>query len=424
MAAAGHSTWSASATSRNWACPGALALGAKVPEAAESEAAGWGTACHAVSEACLSDGRDAVEWIDRRVATEEHDFVVDEEMAETAQTYIDYVRGRCAAYEAETGQKAELLIERRFSLEKLDPPFDAGGTADAVIYFPLWSLLEVIDLKGGRGVVVEIHENKQTRTYGLGAVLTLPHLKVARVRSTIVQPRAQHKDGVIRFEEFDIVELMEWTSDLVAVMHRSHAAGVAYDNILGDVSRDAWGKEFLAVGEHCGFCPARAICPAQEAAALDAAGVWFTDADEPRLRNTPDELDPTRLARVLDMADMIESWLNACRALAHRLAENGKTVPGYQLVDRIGRRRWIDEDDVFVGLVAAGMTMDDLFERKLKSPAQIEKALGAARKRALEPTLKALIEKPLTGTNLVRSDKTTRPAVTPGPSPLLTAIED
>lgn len=421
-----HATWAASSTARNWACAGALALSAKVPAQPESEAAAWGTACHAISEDCLRNGRDAVEWIGRTIKTKEHEIEVDEEMADTAQTYIDYVLGQLGRADIRTPMpetRPSCFIEQRFTLDQLKPPFDAGGTADAVIYNPNTKTLEVIDLKGGRGVVVEVENNKQLRTYGLGAMLAFPKLDIDRIRVTIVQPRAGHKDGIIRSEEFSPVDLMEWTTDLLAAMDRAKTAGDELANIKGELSREAWGKSHLRTGEHCRFCPAAAICPAQEQASLDAAGVWFDDLDKPQLRNTPDELDPERLAKVLDMADMIESWLSAVRALAHRLAETGTEIPNYQLVEKIGRRKWRDEDDVVMGLSAAGVLVEELYDRKLKSPAQVEKTLGAKRKKALEAVLTSLTEKPVTGTNLVRADKTTRPAITAGPQKHLTAIE-
>jgi hypothetical protein len=415
MAGRSHSTWSASSTARNWGCPGALALCAKVPEQPESEPAAWGTACHEVSEDCLREGRDPTEWIGRTIRTKEHAIEVDEEMAETARTYVDYVRGRFGASALNV-----LHIEQRFSLAALNPPFDAGGTADAVIYHANERRLEVIDLKGGRGVVVEAEGNKQLRTYALGAVLANPALDVGTVQVTIVQPRAGR--DAIRSEEFDPVELMEWTSDLMQAMRSSALAMEAYGEVRGEVSREEWGETNLRAGEHCRFCPARAICPAQEKAALDAAGVWFDDLDQPQLKNAPDELDPARLARVLDAAGMIEDWLNAVRALAHNLAQAGTEIPGYVLVEKIGRRRWKDEAAAEVAL--SDLPDDVVFETKLRSIAQIEKALGAKRKREFEGLLSSLVETPVTGLNLVRAGKTTRPAVKGGSAhSLLSPVE-
>jgi hypothetical protein len=418
-----HATWSASASARLWACPGSLALSAKVPPQPSGAAAQWGTACHTVSEDCLRNGREPEEWIGRTVDVGDGKVECDEEMADTAKVYVDYVRERRGGVDNTGDYVNPLFIEQRFNLAALTPPFDAGGTGDAVIHLAAEKLLEIVDLKGGRGVVVEAEGNKQMRTYALGAMLAFPKLDVDAVKVTIVQPRAPHKDGRIRSEEFHVADLMEWTADLLAAMRESKAAEERYATIKGDLSREEWGAAYLSTGEHCTFCPARAICPAQEKAALDAAGVFFNDRDEPTLRNTPDELDPTRLAKVLDMADMIESWLNACRALAHTLAEGGTDIPGYQLVEKIGRRKWTDEDMVVAGLTAAGMGVDDLYERKLKSPSQVEKTLGSKRKKKLASTLEALTEKPITGLNLVRADKTSRPAVVAGPTKFLSVID-
>jgi hypothetical protein len=368
-----------------------------------------------VSEDCLREGRDPTEWIGRTIRTKEHAIEVDEEMAETARTYVDYVRGRFGASALNV-----LHIEQRFSLAALNPPFDAGGTADAVIYHANERRLEVIDLKGGRGVVVEAEGNKQLRTYALGAVLANPALDVGTVQVTIVQPRAGR--DAIRSEEFDPVELMEWTSDLMDAMRSSSLAMAAYAEVRGEVSREEWGETNLRAGEHCRFCPARAICPTQEKAALEAAGVWFDDLDQPQLKNAPDELDPARLARVLDAAGMIEDWLNAVRALAHNLAQAGTEIPGYVLVEKIGRRRWKDEAAAEVAL--SDLPDDVVFETKLRSIAQIEKALGAKRKREFEGLLSSLVETPVTGLNLVRAGKTTRPAVKGGSAhSLLSPVE-
>ena len=395
-----HATWSASATERNWNCPGALALTMDLPDDT-SEAADWGTCCHQIAEACLRDGREAAEWIGQTVKGKKHSFECDDEMAETTQVYVDYVCDRMAEYEAETGDKAILMIEQRFSLADLKPPFDAGGTGDAVIIFPLWKLIEVVDLKGGRGVRVAADENKQLRTYGLGAMLANRGVKVARIKATIIQPRTDRQP---KSEEFHVADLVEWTGDLLGAMNTSKAALLAKP----DMVEAEWSAAFLKPGNHCvkTFCKARAFCPAYQKSVYDAAGVWFDDLDQPRLANAPDAMSPEALAQALDAADMIEGWVNAVRAYAHAQAEMGVTIPAYMLVERIGRRRWKDEAGAEAKLKAL---VDEPYTKKLVSPAQAEKLLG--KKRAGE--IADLIEKPVTGSNLVRADKTTRPAIPP-----------
>lgn len=407
-----HARWSASATARNWACPGALTLieSLDLPEE-ESEPAAWGTACHEVSEMCLLEDRDAIEFVDRVIKTKSHAITVDEELAETSQVYVGYVRGRMAQYKAETGEDALLFVERKFKLDDLNPPYPAGGTGDAIIYFPKWKLLEIVDLKGGRGVVVEATNNKQARTYALGAMLEFKGFDVEKVMSTIVQPRAPHKSGVIRSETIHIIDLMEWSHDLLERMHLSRAATDAFHACKGNsVKLDEWAEEYLTPGDHCSntFCDARGACPKLKNIALQKAGVFFDDLDQPTLKNTPDMLSVEELAKVLDAADMIEGFIKAARSLAHTLAESGTEVPNYILVEKIGRRKFmLDETELKSELLKRGGKAEDIFaEPKLKPMTQLEKVFGKGK-------LDDLIEKPVTGTNLVRADKTTREAVKP-----------
>lgn len=399
-----HARWAASSTARNWACPGALTLVESIatPEK-ENKAAAWGTACHQVAEACLRQNIDAAQLIGTVQTTKEHRFEVDEEMADTAQMYVDYVQSSGAL-------ASKLHIEQRFSLDALDPPYEAGGTADAVIYDGVGRHIEVVDLKGGRGVVVEVEDNKQLRTYALGVMLANPGLDVDTVTVTIVQPRAAHKDGRIRSETFRIAELVEWTADLLAAMRRAKQA----ENDFVEKPLAAWTQEYLSAGEHCKFCRAAGICPALEQRAMDAAGVWFDDLDQPRISNAPSAMSPEELSKKLDLLDVIAEWMNAVRATAQQQAEGGVVIPNYQLSETIGHRKFTDEDQVKVLLcMEAGVSDDDLYTRKFKSPAQVEKLLGAKRLRAVKDKLDALTVRPVTGTNLVRATKTTRPAVQP-----------
>ena len=412
-AARDHAQWSASATDRNWHCAGALALTMDLPEQTNS-AADWGTVCHEISELCLRDGVDAVSFIGTTRKGKEFSFEVDDEMADTAQMYVDYCRKRIGAYKAETGKNALVFVEEKFSLAALNPPFEAGGTGDCVMIFPDWQTLEVVDLKGGRGVVVEAKGNPQGRTYGLGAVLKHTGHTIRKIIVTIVQPRAGHPDGRIRSDVFDMADLVEWTTDLMAAMHRAKASFDAQNHIGHDgYTEAAWSAEFLSAGGHCKFCKAAGFCPALEQKATDAAGIWFDDLDKPRISNSPDAMSPEKLAQTLDMLDMIDDWCNAVRAHAHREAEAGTVIPGYQLVEKIGNRAWkADVTTDAVAALLAGVGKDAKLAyapRKAASPAQVEKALGAKNKGLLAD----LVERPSRGTNLVSTASTTRPAVTP-----------
>lgn len=398
-----HATWSASASDRLWGCPGSLALNMTAPADKESFAAAWGTACHQVSEKCLRSSTAAIDYLDTIEKTKSHSIEVDEEVCETAQVYVDYVR--------DVAKGKELLIEQKFSLADLDPPFDAGGTGDAVILSPSEGLIEIVDLKGGRGVVVEVVDNKQLRTYALGALMANPG-PWKRVKVTIVQPRAPHRDGRIRSEEFHVADLIDWTQDLMAAMHKAKEAC----EWLGtpDMGDALLEFGFLSAGDHCTFCRSAPTCPAIERRALEVAQTHFTPQNKLAEPPAPDTLSTEQLVRVLDNADMIQGWLNAVRAYAQDRAESGYEIrhgdSEYVLTEKRGRRAWIEEDEkTLIDRLceATGESVLEFYnEPKLMSPAQVEKALGSKRKGEIAD----LWDTKSSGYNLVRADKTTRAA--------------
>lgn len=419
-----HAAWSASASARNFACPGALALIEALGVVdRENAAAAWGTACHQVAEKCLRSGKDAAEFIGTTETTKEHSFVFDDEMAECTQVFLDYVRGRLKEYRvAEENMNtggcdlpATLLIEQKFDLAPFGGSIEAGGTGDAVLLFPAWEMIEIVDLKTGKGYVDAVG-NKQLRTYAVGALLANPgHWET--VKSTIVQPRVGGE--AVRSEEIHIADLLDWTADLLDAMRRCADALIEYP---ADVPED-WNEAFLCPGDHCHdtYCPAAAQCPALQQRALSAA---LTLYDE-KLRSVAEPPDPKslpveKIVGVLDAADMIENWLNSVRAYARELVEQGEQVGNYILVDKQARRGWTIEDEkaLLVELgKATGLERGDLVVSKIKSPAQVEAAvkakLGITKEQAAAK-IAPLCPAKSSGTNLVRADKTTRaPALPP-----------
>jgi len=407
-----HAVWSASSTAANWTCAGRMAMVSISPDDKKSIYAAEGTAAHEVSEKALRGDKDCSKFLGEVYTIDGFDVEITEEIVGSAQRYVDYV---VAQYDPEAGDV--LLLEERHSLAQLDPPFDAGGTCDATIIKPLLRVIEVIDLKNGKGIV-EVNGNKQTRTYALLALLNAPKKlvdEIDMVKVTIVQPRAPHKDGRIRSETFHIAELIEWTAELMKAMERSKLALDSFEIINGSrILFDAWAQAALTPG-NCTFCPAQGICPALRSKALtvspEVARTWFEDVTletPPMISNTVPALSPEELSHILDGIDMLEDWAKAVRATAHSLAEGGTTIPGYKLVEKIGNRKWAaDEEKVVADLKAViKLTEDQIFSKKLLSPAGIEKVLGAKRKEEIAN----MYHKPVTGTNLVSEKKSTRPA--------------
>ncbi|KQO69499.1 hypothetical protein ASF22_02505 [Methylobacterium sp. Leaf87] len=371
------------------------------PEQRESIHAARGTATHQVAEKMLRGG--PTPKLGDIEATKGHQIEVDEEILASAEMYVGYVIDtvRCSG----AGTAPLLMIEQRFDLGPLGGPFEAGGTADAVIYDGYLKRLQVIDLKHGMGVV-DVKGNPQLRTYALGALLANPGLAVDQVTVTIVQPRAPHRDGKIRSETFHVADLIDWTADLLVAMRRSKQAADEHAACGGNaVLLEAWAEKWLRPGK-CKFCAAEGWCPKLRKKSLDVAGLWFDDMDRPKL-NAPAEQSPEAVARDLAALDMLEDWIKARRAYAHALAEAGTPPPGYRLVDSYGHRKWgAPEAKIVADLKAvAGLDADDVYDRKLKTPAAIDKIVG----KAGAEKLKSMWLKQITGRTLVKADATDRP---------------
>jgi hypothetical protein len=191
------------------------------------------------------------------------------------------------------------------------------------------------------------------------------------VRMVIVQPRYHHADGFIRTFEIDSYTLrMEWAEDLLEAAHETLNPNAA-----------------LVSGEHCRFCPAQAKCPRLHEQAVALAQTEFDDEFSPP---EPETLDEAQISNILAKADAFKSWVNSVQAYAQHKLESGGHVPGYKLVARRARRKWIDEDDTPEILTSLGLSEDEMYVTKLISPAQAETLLGK-KKAVKEEIAKAVI---------------------------------
>lgn len=338
-----HSSLGASGAYRWMACPGSVSLSKDIPRK-ETEYSKEGTAAHALAETAILSRLSASNWLGERM----EGVVVTAEMAEAVDTYVYFIR--------DLVQEGDILeLEHKFSLESLKPPAPMFGTSDAIIYKAKEKKLIVADYKHGAGVPVEVTGNPQLRYYALGALLSFKHRPVDSVEIYIVQPRARHANGPIRSEVVSLAELMDFSVDLLAAAEEALRPNAE-----------------LVAGKHCRFCPAQPMCPAlhkeaQLVAADEFAGRPLVD---PRL------LSPEQLGAILDRADIIEDWLRSVRGHVQHELEAGRAVPGYKLVPKRASRVWVDERAVVKWASSKLLGDEELFDRKLKSPAALEKVVG------------------------------------------------
>ena len=352
-----HSELGASIAARWMACPGSVRLSRGMPNHETIHSLN-GTVAHIVGEECLTNGSEPAEAVGTTIIPEGKSgnaVEVSEEMAEAVKVYTDY----CRSIMAEPGVR--YWIERQFNLAPLNPPEDVPmfGTADFSGYKPQLRELEVVDLKYGSGVVVEVKGNKQTRYYALGALLELGvGLDVETVKMTIVQPRAGHVDGVIRSETIPVTELIAFAQELMAAAERTQDPEAP-----------------LVPGSHCRFCPAAPVCPAQREQAQALAQVAFEDmplAGPP----APDTIPPEMFWDMMGKIHILDDWMKQMRQHAYHLAEQGAPTPGFKIVEKRAMRRWVDETITARHLRKEGFADDEIYTQKLKSPAQVEKLVG------------------------------------------------
>jgi len=337
------------------------------------------------------------------IETERHVFYVDQEMMDCANVYFDYVRSRMT-------EGCDLLaVEQKFDLASLSLPMEIGGTADCVLYDKLLDTIEVVDLKTGKGKMVEATNNAQGRLYALGVLVGInqKQMPVTYIRTTIVQPRLPHRDGIIRSEDLHIAELMDWTIDLAERVDAAANALLGYANAKGNtVVMDDWVESFLNPGEEqCTFCPAAGGCPALRKRALEIAGM----EEAGRFKsNVFAENSIEQVEADLDVLEHLEGWVRERRALAHEMASQGMRFDHWTLVEKIGHRKFVGKDtgEILTNIRdRLPLSDEQLFDRKLKSPAGIEREIG---KHAVEEHLGDIIIRPVTGTDLIRNSNADR----------------
>lgn len=316
-----HARLSASGSKRWLECPPSLLLEEQFPDRT-SAFAEEGQSAHAYAERILLEGLEMP-------GDPEYDVAA----------YVDYVRAL----------KGDLHIEARLDLSAYVP--DGFGTGDAVVFHDD-GLLEIVDLKYGKGVVVDPDHNTQLMLYGLGAYWTFePVYEVNRVKTTIIQPRL----NAIGSAEYEVSELLAWAKDYVAPR-----AAMA---LLGEGQYNP--------GEHCQFCRAKGLCTAR----MDFAQVQIDELQYDK-QLKPSLMSTEQIAKVLQQADEIIDWLKDVQDYALEAAEAGQKIPGYKLVEGRANRKVADE----LGLVTAakGLGYEEalLYERKLLGVTALEKLFG------------------------------------------------
>lgn len=333
-----HAKLSASSSHRWMECPGSVEACKDYPNTS-SVFADLGTLCHEMAERCLL----------HKIEPDSSDEVVNDWVS----TYCNYINSLPVF---------EKHIELRVDLSQWIP--DGFGTADFVGIDSGTGTLYVVDLKSGKGVKVFSEQNTQLMLYALGAYSEfIDFYPICRVVLVIVQPPLDHIDEW----ELSVCDLLEW-GDNVKVKAKTALAPDA-KRIPGD--------------QQCRWCAHKAVCP--ELKQLTEQTVLNAFEDETL---TPvNRLSDKDVLQVLLRKDLIISWLSALEDYTSQRLLNGDSVIGFKLVEGRSVRQWKDEKQAADRLKS--LTTEDIYTRKLMSPAQAEKIL-----KKNKSAISDLIDKP------------------------------
>lgn len=353
-----HALLSPSGSHRWMHCTPSARLEENLPESTSS-AAEEGTVAHELAEYALDMylKGEYLPLLDelptpKHIAENEY---YSSEMDKYVTDYICYV---CDIYELV--QNAEMHIERKFDLTSYVP--ECFGSCDCDIVGE--KVLNIIDLKYGKGVQVDAKDNSQLMMYALGVLRSLSPKRQAEIE-TVRMHIAQVRLGNYSVFEMAARDLTHW--------------GI---HVLRPTAEKAWaGQGETKVGSHCKFCKFKAQCRAQKEALVSE---FETHGETKAL--TLDEIGD-----ILSKSDMFTDWLASVKTFAMQAATRGEKVKGWKLVEGRSVRVITDTEKAIERLKAIGFSTEDVTDRKLKGIGDLKRLVG---KKPLEAALDGLIIKP------------------------------
>ena len=235
------------------------------------------------------------------------------------------------------------------------------GTVDGTIIPD--GILDITDLKFGKGVLVSAIENKQMMIYALGA-----HEKygmaydIREVTMTIYQPRLYNYSTYT----IDIEELLKWGEEYLRPRARLAVRGEG---------------EFKP-GKHCHFCKVASTCRALAEHNLKLLDYDFLPAPL---------LDKFEVSEILGKMDGLIKWAKTVKDHAFNETLSGEKYPGWKLVRGRSNRAYSDPVKIAEVVEANGWPEDQIYEKSLKGITAMEKLIG---KKTFAELLDAYIVKP------------------------------
>ncbi|CAB4165087.1 Protein of unknown function DUF2800 [uncultured Caudovirales phage] len=369
-----HSPISPSSAHRWLHCQAAPLAEAGLPPSTSRYAA-EGNVAHRVAADALETGAQVSSYFGRTFEQDGFEFEVDQEMVTAVLVYIDTL------HTYGLNQALWRAVETQVPFgEAINQPGQVG-TVDCLML--VGHELQVHDLKFGKGIEVDAHENPQLALYALGALHEFGDLlDVTQVRMVIHQPRLDHvSEWVISAE--DLLQQFGHQARQAAANAMAYLA-------LGEAPRDAYRPD----GDVCRWCRAKAQCPALRGLVTETLAADVTADD---FAPAPASID--LLARIYGRLSLVRDWCDAVEGEVRDRLLRGQVVDGWKAVaGRPGARTWSNPDLVEeVMRDSMRLTRDEMYTSKLASPTQVEKVLADQPKRwaRLQPLIARNDTKPV-----------------------------
>ena len=328
-----HALLAPSAASRWTVCTASVRASEGLPDSSSIFAV-RGTILHDIAAERLI-GKPDPHAVGEDVTLEGHTYRLTAEDFDQIKYYEDYIRWLIK----ESADGTDTYIERRFDMGSFIP--DGFGTADATLVEPAGTLT-VADAKFGSGVKVYA-DALQLAIYAIAIYEELGEPAFCdKIRCIIVQPPLSHVD----VHEYTIDELM------------------AIKKFVAKQAKIAFGdKGKFVAGPQCKFCLKKPTCKKIEEISLEAA------------RNTFIPMDPSGLGAKMKIVPILEEYIKQVKSSVEGALLAGADVEGFKLVAGRKSRSWIDPEATEQQLRGLKVKVADIFDSKLRSPAQMEKIL-------------------------------------------------
>lgn len=351
-----HALLGASSAARWIACTPSARATESLPDE-ETKYAAEGTRAHELCEYTLR--HNLAGWEDGKLFDPMYDWyggegTVTPEMLKAANQYVSFIHELWAGFPCRPG----VFIEQEVDVSQWVP--GGFGTCDCLLIGD--GILHIIDFKYGQGVPVSPEHNPQLMYYALGAYALFDGIdEVDTVRLSIVQPRMQEEPQTW---ELPLADLLTWARE-----------------VLQPAAELAWkGEGVYHPGGHCRFCKAYPSCRAWQKQYGPLAG--FEPYPEPAT------LSDEELGEWLQKLEGLAAYAKDLEEYAQQALLDGRSLPGWKLVQGRSTRKWTDQDAAFQQMEHDGIDEAMLYTRTPISLTAAEKMIG---KKKFAETMSAFI---------------------------------